>query len=98
VFIDDILIYSKNEENNVEHLVVVLRLLKKHQFYAKLSKSSFFQTKLHYLGHVVSKKGITLHLEKIRAIMEWVAPKSVDEVIYFMGLTGCYRRFIRNFS
>ena len=66
--------------------------------YAKLNKRSFFQSEVHHLGHVVSKEGITLDLEKIRAIMEWVAPKSVDDVRYFMELTRYYRRFIKNFS
>ncbi len=66
--------------------------------YAKLSKCSFFQNEVHYLGHVVSKEGIAVDLEKTRAIMEWVVPKSVDEVRYFMGLSGYYKRFIRNFS
>jgi len=69
-----------------------------HQLYAKLNKCSFFQTKLHYLGHIVSKEGIAVDLEKIRAIMEWVDPKNVDEVKYFMGLGGYYKRFIWNFS
>jgi hypothetical protein len=85
VFIDDILVYSKNEEEHVEHLAAVLRLLREHQLYAKLNKCSFFQTEVHYLGHVVSKEGIAVDPEKIRAIMEWVAPKNVDEVRSFMG-------------
>ena len=98
VFIGDILVYSNNEEEHAEHLATVLRLLKEHQLYAKLNKCSFFQTGVHYLGHVVSKESIVVDPEKIRAIMEWVAPKNVDEVRYFMGLTGYYRRFIKNFS
>jgi len=70
VFIDDILAYSKNEEEYVEHLVAVLMLLREHKLYAKLNKCSFFQTEVHYLGHVVSKEGIAVDLEKIRAILE----------------------------
>ena len=80
VFIDDILIYSKNEKENVEHLVVVLRSLRENQLYVKLSKCSFFQKEVHYLGHVVSKEGIVVDPENIRAIMEWEALRNVDEV------------------
>jgi len=50
------------------------------------------------LGHVVSKEGIAVDVEKIRAILEWLTPKNLDEVRYFMGLEGYYRRFIKNFS
>jgi len=98
VFMDDILVYSKNEEENVEHLVVVLRLLREHQLHAKLSKCSFFQTKVCYLGHVVSKEGIAVDPEKIMTIIQCVDPRNVDEVRSFMGLVGYYRRFIRNLS
>jgi len=98
VFIDDTLVYSKNEEEHVEHLAAMLSLSREHKLYAKLNKCSFFQTEVHYLGHVVSKEGISVDPEKIRAITGWVAPKNVDEVRSFMGLAGYYRRFIRNFS
>ena len=60
MLIDDILVYSKNEEEHVEHLAAVLRLLREHPLYAKLNKLSFFQTEVHYLGHVVSKEGIAV--------------------------------------
>ena len=73
----------------------MLRLLREHQFYAKIIKCNIFQTEVHYLGHVISKEGIAVDPEKIRAIMEWVDPKSVDEVRYFMGMEGYYRRFIK---
>eukprot|EP00253_Pinus_taeda_P009519 PITA_09519 len=98
VFIDDILVYSQNEEEHVKNLAVVLRLLTEHQLYAKLSKCSFCHTEVHYLGHVVSKEGNAVASEKIRAIMEWVAPKNVDEVRYFIGLVDYYRKFIKKFS
>eukprot|EP00253_Pinus_taeda_P017661 PITA_17661 len=85
VFINDILIYSKIEEEHADHLAAVLRLIREHQLYVKLSKCNFFQTKVHYLGHVVSKEGIAVDPEKIRAIMEWATPKNVDEARSFMG-------------
>ena len=66
----------------------MLRLLREHKLYAKLNKCSFFQNEVHYLGHVVSNECIAIDPKKIRAIMEWVAPKSVDEVRSFMGLAS----------
>ena len=75
----------------------MLRLLRAHQLYAKLNKCSFFYIEVHYLGHLVSMEGIAVDPEMIRDIVEWVAPKDVDEVRYFMGLVGYYKRFIKNF-
>eukprot|EP00253_Pinus_taeda_P014799 PITA_14799 len=98
VFIDDILVYFKNQEEHANHLAAVLRLLRENQLYPKLSKCSFFETEVHYLEHAVSKDGIVVDPDKIRAIMEWEAPKNVDEVRYFMGLAGYYKRLIRDFS
>ena len=66
VFIDRILVYSKNEEEHAEHLSTVLRLLRENQLYSKLSKCNFFHTEVHYLGHVVSKDGILVDPKKIR--------------------------------
>jgi len=80
IFIIDIMIYFKNEEENAEHLIIVLRLIIEHQLYSKVSKCSLFQMKVNYLGHVVSKEGIELGLENIRAIMELETPRNVDEV------------------
>ena len=75
----------------------MLKVLREHQWYAKLSKCSFFHTKVHYLGHI-SKEGIVVDPKNIRSIMEWPTPRNMDEVRVFMGLTSYYMRFIRNFS
>jgi hypothetical protein len=98
VFLDDILLYSKSEEEHEHHLRIVLQVLRDHQLYVKLSKCSFYKKKIHYLGHIISKDGITVDPEKIKAIREWSAPKNVTEVRSFMGLVGYYRRFIERFS
>lgn len=98
LFVDDIPVYSKNQEEHDKNLVLVLILLREHHLYVKPDKCILFQTEVHYLGHVVSKEGIVVYQEKIWPIMEWVDPKSVDEVRSFTGLIGYYRRFIRNFS
>jgi hypothetical protein len=98
VFIDDILIYSKNREEHEEHLRLVLQVLREHQLYAKLSKCDFFQKQVHYLGHVISKEGVAVDPDKIRSIMECPTPKDVSDIISFVDLAGYYRRFIRGFS
>jgi hypothetical protein len=88
VFLDDILVYSKSKEEHEHHLRMVLQVLREHQFYAKLSKFSFYQKKIHYLGHIISKDGIVVDLEKIESIREWSTLKNVTEVRSFMGLDG----------
>jgi hypothetical protein len=98
VFIDDILIYSKNREEHEEHLRLVLQVLREHHLYAKFSKCDFFQKQVHYLGHVISKEGVAVDPDKIRSIMEWPTPKDVSDIRSFMGLAGYYRRFIKGFS
>jgi hypothetical protein len=98
VFLDDILIYSKSEEEHEKHLKMVLQVLREHQLYAKLSKCSFYQNQIHYLGHIIFEEGITMDLENIEAIRGWSAPKNVTEVGSFMGLAGYYKRFIAGFS
>ena len=80
VFIDDILIYSKTKEEHKEHLKVVLQELREHQLLAKFSKCDFFKDEIQYLGHVVTKEGISVDPEKIRAIEDWLFPKDVPEI------------------
>ena len=98
VFLDDILIYSKNEKEHEEHLRLVLTCLREHKLFGKLSKCSFFQKEIHYLGHIISGEGISVDPEKVKAIEDWPIPKNVHEVHSFMGLVRYYRRFVEGFS
>jgi hypothetical protein len=76
VFLDDILLYSKSEEEREHHLKMALHVLREHELYAKLSKCSFYQKQIPYLGHIISKDGIVVDPEKIEAIRECSAPKT----------------------
>jgi hypothetical protein len=98
VFIDDILIYSKNREEHEEHLRLMLQVLREHQLYAKFNKCDFFQKKIHYLGHVLFEEGVAVDPNKIRSIMEWHTLRDVSDIRSFMGLAGYYRIFIKGFS
>ena len=98
VFLDDILVYSKDEEEHEEHLRLTLQVLREHQLYAKLSKCDFYRDRIQYLGHIISEEGISVDPEKIEAITNWPTPRNVTDVRSFMGLAGYYRRFIEGFS
>ncbi|GJT99174.1 putative reverse transcriptase domain-containing protein [Tanacetum coccineum] len=98
VFIDDILIYSKNKEEHEEHLKLILELLKKEELYAKFSKCEFWILKVQFLGHVIDSKGIHVDPAKIESVKDWASPKSATEIRQFLGLAGYYRRFIEGFS
>ncbi|XP_074291591.1 putative mitochondrial protein AtMg00860 [Silene latifolia] len=98
VFIDDILVYSKTKEEHEKHLRIVLQTLREHQLYAKLSKCEFWLEKVDFLGHIILKGGVVMDPTKIEAVSKWVAPKNVAEIRSFLGLTGYYRRFVKDFS
>ncbi|GJS25859.1 reverse transcriptase domain-containing protein [Tanacetum coccineum] len=98
VFIDDILIYSKNKQEHEEHLKIILELLKKEELYAKFSKCEFWIPKVQFLGHVIDSEGIHVDPAKIESIKDWASPKSPTEIRQFLGLAGYYRRFIEGFS
>jgi hypothetical protein len=98
VFIDDILIYSKNEEEHAEHLRIVLQRLREHKLYAKFSKCEFWLDSVKFLGHTISSKGISVNPSKVQEVMDWQPPKSAHQIRSFLGLAGYYRRFIPDFS
>ncbi|GKC54071.1 putative reverse transcriptase domain-containing protein, partial [Tanacetum coccineum] len=98
VFIDDILIYSKNKQEHEEHLKIILELLKNEELYAKFSKCEFWIPKVQFLGHVIDSEGIHVDPAKIESIKDWTSPKSPTEICQFLGLVGYYRRFIEGFS
>nr|GEZ76957.1 reverse transcriptase domain-containing protein [Tanacetum cinerariifolium] len=98
VFIDDILIYSKDEKKHEEHIKAILELLKKEELYAKFSKCKFWNPKVQFLGHVIDSQGIHVDSAKIESVKDWASPKSPTEIRQFLGLAGYYRRFIEGFS
>ncbi|PKU70170.1 RNA-directed DNA polymerase [Dendrobium catenatum] len=98
VFIDDILIYSKNDKDHADHLKIVLNLLRQHKLFAKYSKCEFWLKKISFLGHIVSREGISVDPEKIKAVVDWPRPTNVADVRSFLGLAGYYRRFVKGFS
>jgi hypothetical protein len=88
VFIDDILIYSKNSEDHVKHLHVVLQKLRDHHLYAKFSKCEFWLDTVKFLGHTISNNDIFIDPSKVQEMMDWKPPTSVHQIQSFLGLAG----------
>jgi hypothetical protein len=98
LFIDDVLVYSRSEEENEDHLRLVLQKLRGQKLYANLSKCEFWLKQVAFLGHIVSKGGISVDPNKIQDVLSWNAPMSVGNIRSFLGLAGYYRRFVEGFS
>jgi hypothetical protein len=98
VFIDNILIYSKNDSDHEEHLRLVLQKLRDNQLYAKYCKCEFWLDEEPFHGHIITNGGISVDLIKVREIVGWKIPSFVTEIQSFLGLASYYRRFIEGFS
>jgi hypothetical protein len=98
VFIDDTLIYGPSLELHWSHLRQVLTVLREHQFYIKRSKCHFVQTQLVYLGHIIAAEGVSTNPNKTDVMWKCSMPTSVTELRAFLGLTGYYRKFVKNYG
>ena len=97
VFIDDILIFSKNEEEHDKHLCLVLQKLRENQLYAKLNKREFWLKEVSFLGHTISEGGIFVDPSKVKDVLSWNTTQNISDIRSFLGLAGYYKRFIERF-
>jgi hypothetical protein len=98
VFIDDILIFSKMEEEHEKHLRLVLEKLRSNKLYVKFSKCEFWLTQDAFLGHVISVGGVSVDPGMVKDVLNWMSPTTASKIQSFLGLAGYYRQFIKNFS
>ena len=98
VFFDDILVYSPDMETHRHHLRVALQLMRANKLFAKRSKCVFGTNQVQYLGHVISGEGVSTDPEKLAAVADWKVPTNISLLRGFLGFTGYYRRFIKNYG
>lgn len=98
VFFDDILIYSTTYDDHLQHIALVLQKLQEHSWQVKLSKCEFAQQSIAYLGHIISAGGVSTDQSKIATVKDWPSPANVKELRSFLGLSGYYRKFVKNYG
>jgi hypothetical protein len=98
LFFDDILIYNKTWTSHLTHVDQVLHLLSQHQLFFKQSKCAFGASEVEYLGHIVGKDGVRVDSKKIEAMQDWPRPKTLNILHGFLGLTGYYHKFVKNYG
>ncbi len=98
VYLDDILIFSKNQEDHDKHVRLVLATLREHGLYAKLEKCEFDKSSVAFLGYVISLDGIFMDKSKVETIQCWATPSSIKDVQCFLGFANFYHRFIKGYS
>lgn len=98
VYLDDMLIFSPDEQSHIRHVRAVLQRLKHNKLFAKLEKCEFHKPSVTFLGYVVSGEGVAADPEKVEAINKWPTPKKLKDVQAFLGFANFYRRFIPGFA
>ena len=94
VFIDDVLVYSRSEEEHEQHLRAVLQTLREHKLFAKFNKCEFWLERVQFLGHVISSEGIQVNPTKVEVVVSWQRPRNATEIHSFLGLAGYYKHFV----
>ena len=98
VFLDDILVYSTSWSAHLERLRLVLEKLREAQLFAKLSKCAFGQSSIHYLGHIISDAGVSTDPDKTKVMKDWPVPLTATQLRGFIGFTGYYRKYVKNYG
>lgn len=98
IYLDDVLLFSPDFDSHLQHLEAAFEKLWQYGLKLQPHKCKFFQRKVNFLGHVVSKEGVATDPEKTAAVQQWPPPTTVKEVRSFLGFVGYYRRFIPSFS
>lgn len=97
VFLDDILVYSETLEEHIQHLKIILKVLTQEKLFVTMPKSLFAVNQVDYLGHIISGEGVATDPSKVAAVVDWPTPTTVTQLRGFLGLSGYYRRFVKDF-